>query len=291
MKQLIIGIDGGDEEILGYFQMPFYESLITKSKRLHLVEDCWSRGWAEMYTGMHARETKAFYELPNLDGTLKFNRRYSWKTSLENPKCKMLWDVLESQGVNSLFMNIPTTFPCPEMKHGCFVAGAGGGLNNVSEIPDGLCSDPSIKEDLNLAGYIVDLRYKTSGIKDLDELFEKLNQMMMKRAECFVTLCKKKKTEFGFLVFRATTIVQYVARSEIEELANLFKEYGNDYKPVKKIHKLLIGHFRLLDDALKHIFTELSPEKYIVTADHGCVPFKKGWMLIIYWLNKIYRVK
>ncbi|MGC6582162.1 MAG: alkaline phosphatase family protein [Akkermansiaceae bacterium] len=276
MKHLVIGIDGGTERILRYFEMPFTKELIEKSRMRELQEDVWSRGWAEMYTGMHARETRAFYELPNLDGTHRFNRKFGYRTASENPQTRFLWDELDEKGVKSLFMNIPTTYPAPKLKHGVFVAGAGGGLNDVSTIPDGLCQPPESKEILEDAGYVVDLRYGPSGIKELEVLFQKLNEMMVKRAEGFVKLAKQYGSEFGFLAFRATTIVQYVAMSEIEMIIGDLEmpEIGQaaDERP---IHALIKEHYRELDRALEHLFTELQPEHFILTADHGHVPFLK----------------
>ncbi len=278
MKKLVIGIDGGTERILRYFEMPFTHRLLEDSVSCELNEDVWSRGWAEMYTGKHARETRAFYELPNLDGTHRFNRKFSYQDAAKNPEVEFLWDKLDRAGVKSLFMNIPTTFPAPKLEHGVFISGAGGGLNDVSTIPDGLCHPPEVREELEAADYVVDLRYAPSGIKELETLFQKLDEMMLRRAEGFVKLAKSHGSEFGFLAFRATTIVQYVAMSEIEMIIGEIDMpelgQGGD-KPDRLIHRLIKEHYRNLDRALEHIFTELQPENYILTADHSHVPFLK----------------
>jgi len=278
MKQIVIGIDGGDERILNYFDMPYFKSLREKSKSFEMKEDRWSRGWVEMYTGMHARETNAFYEMPMMDGTMRFTRKYSWRDAEENSNVKFLWGQLDGAGVRSVFMNIPTTFPAPQMKNGAFVAGAGGGLNNFSTIPEGLCSDADTEKLLTELGYVVDLRYKSSGITELEKLFEKLDEMMLKRAECFVKTCKHQNADFGFLAFRATTIVQYVAMSEIEMLCgkqNYTDLIANPEEKERPIHAMLKKHYKNLDKALEIIFTSLDPEHYVLTADHGCVPFLK----------------
>ncbi|MDA7917074.1 hypothetical protein N9B13_00960 [Akkermansiaceae bacterium] len=258
--------------------MPFTHKLLQESVSETLHEDVWSRGWAEMYTGLHARETKAFYQLPYLDGTHRFHRKYSWKDSLENSEVKPMWDLLDERGIKTLFMNIPTTYPTPDLKNGVFVAGAGGGLNDLSKIPDGLCSSNATRDRLEDLGYIVDLRYGTSGITELEVLFKSLDEMMLKRAECFVALAKEHQSDFGFLAFRATTIVQYVAYSEIEilmgesEMSELGLQGTSEERP---IHGLLHEHYRNLDKALELIFNELSPENFILTADHSTVPFLK----------------
>lgn len=278
MNQLIIGIDGGDERILRHFEMPFVHSLFERSASHELREDVWSRGWAEMYTGRHARETKAFYEMPALDGTRRFHRKFSWKDSAQNPEVKFLWDLVDESGIKSLFMNIPTTFPTPTLKHGVFVAGAGGGLNDVSKIPDGLCSSDEARRILEDSGYVVDLRYKPSGITELEVLFAELDKMMERRAEGFVKLARHFGSEFGFIAFRATTIVQYVAMSEIEmligglEMPELFSGPDSAERP---IHRLIKQHYRALDRVIEHLFTELDPKHFILTADHGHAPFLK----------------
>lgn len=274
MKFLVVGIDGGDERIMNHFNMPFFRSLFKDSKSYDLNEDRWSRGWAEMYTGEHARESGAFYELPELDGTMRFHRRYSWEKAAENPIVKYLWDRLDEEGISSVFMNIPTTYPAPKIQHGRFISGAGGGLNNVKTIPDDLCSDAETKKILEKMNYVVDLRYATSGIKILEELFEKLNDMMLKRAEAFVAICNKDRSDFGFIAFRATTIIQYIAMSEIEHLIESGKTKGGGGNcDDRAIHQLLREHYSVLDGVLKLIWDSLNPERYILTADHGCVPF------------------
>ena len=52
MELLIIGIDGGDERIIRGMDMPFLQSLIEKSHSRKLTEDIYSRGWAEIMTGL-----------------------------------------------------------------------------------------------------------------------------------------------------------------------------------------------------------------------------------------------
>ena len=278
MKQLVIGIDGGTERILRHFDMPFTSGLLEKSAIKRPNEDVWSRGWAEMYTGLHAREPKAFYEMPALDGSHRFHRKFGWKDATGNPGVRFLWDALDQAGVRSLFMNIPTTFPAPPMKHGVFIAGAGGGLNDVSTIPDGLCSSEEARRLLEEMGYVVDLRYQPSGITELAVLFERLDEMMTRRAEGFVRLAKHYESEFGFLAFRATTIVQYVALSEIEMLIggmDMPELGGPEESRERPIHAMLREHYRKLDAALELLFTELQPGSFILTADHGHVPFLK----------------
>lgn len=262
MKQLIIGIDGGDLEIFNKFEMPFLHSLIENNKSIKLEEDLLSRGWVEIISGKHARENKSFYIMPKLDGTHDFTLNYSYKDLKENNDGDLLiWELAEKKNLKVGIMNVPTTYPAPKV-NGFFVSGAGGGLYSVKGIPREMCDSEKTLDILKKKEYIIDLRFKPSGIEDIDILFKKLEEMLLKRTESFIDLSKKENPELAFLVFRAPSVIFYLAMSEIE------------YKYNKIWNNKMEHFFELFDDNLKKIFNELNPENFIITADHGMVSQK-----------------
>ena len=259
MKLLIVGIDGGDRRVFERFRMPFFESLLNENRSLQISEDLFSRGWAEMLTGQHGRETKGFYMYPKADGTHAFSLSYSLKEMTQNTSEPLLWDLIESRGFRAGIMNVPTTYPAPAVQ-GFFVSGAGGGLTKVSAIPPEMVSGEFVTEVLRKHNYMVDLRLIPSGIDHLAYLFQLLEAMMLNRTRAFVELCLKHRTDVSFIAFRAPVVVTYLAMSEI-----LFEHRGSN----ATWQALLAHFFELFDEILRTLFTELSPDRFVLTADHG----------------------
>ncbi len=275
MKQLIIGIDGGDREIFSQVSMPYLHELFEDCCTFKLTEDLLSRGWAEILSGKYARDTKAFYMKPKLDGTRDLVFRFSLKDMLSNPEVSPIWEIPTRCNQKVGMMNVPTTFPAQPVE-GFFVSGAGGGVNKVEGIPEDLCYPKSLAKELEELSYVIDIRVGTAGIRDIQLLFDKLNEMQEKRVEAFIRLCKQHQTDFGFIATRATTDIQYLAMSELQSYfayrrGELTEEEANQHAIwFENFEK----HYILLDNLLKRLIKELNPEHFIVTSDHGAVPYK-----------------
>ena len=257
METLVIGIDGGDLKVFQHFEMPFLHHLIENNKSLSLHEDLMSRGWVEIISGCHARDTKAFYMMPKCDGTHDFTLNYSFDDLKENFNGDLLWDIPQKYREKVGIMNVPTTYPAPEVD-GFFVSGAGGGLTKVDGIPTAMCSSQEVKDFLEGIQYILDIRFKPSGIEDTDKLFDDLENMMAKRTDAFTDLSLSHEIDFGFLVYRAPVVLLYLAMYEIV-----------DGESSSHIKVRLSSFFSKLDKNLEKIFNKLEPKNFILTADHG----------------------
>jgi predicted AlkP superfamily phosphohydrolase/phosphomutase len=276
MKLLTIGIDGGDRRIIEAMPMPFLQGLIAKNSAPEIKGDLYSRGWAEIYTGKHCLETGAFYMHPKLDGSRGFTQSYNYKTSADRG-VPMLWDLLNKAGMKVGFMNIPTTSPAPEVE-GFFVGGGGGGVSKTDGVPINLCDSENTQQELEKLDYIPDLRLGGDKIERLSELFDRLDEILKIRRDAFLKLSKIHQPEFGFLCFRVTTTVQYLAMSEIEamiasqELADI-EGHVNPPK-LNPAQERIQRHFSLLDKYLSEVFEELEPEEWLLCADHGASQYK-----------------
>ncbi|WP_346992889.1 hypothetical protein [Alteromonas gracilis] len=120
MDLLVIGIDGGTKEIIDNLPMPFTQSLFKTAKSKTLTEDLISRGWAEVLTGQHAADTKAFYLMPCADKSYDFSASYSKKDMVNESPSKPLWEVLNESGASVGIVNVPTTGPVDEV-NGFFI--------------------------------------------------------------------------------------------------------------------------------------------------------------------------
>ena len=273
MKQLIIGIDGGDEQLIRKLPMPFLNGLLDSAHTQKLTEDLLSRGWVQILCGEHARETKAFYMVSQCDGTPEIKFKYSLTELLSNEEVTPIWK-LPPEGSSVGMMNVPTTFPAPEV-NGFFVSGAGGGVNKVDGIPEALCHPKSLARDLEELGYVIDLRFGTAGIKEINVLFDRLCELLERRADAFEKLVSQYSSDFGFVTFRAPTVVQYLAMSEMELYFERALGKSNATHAATETWKT--GFERLygvLDQCIKRAFEAAGAEQWIITSDHGAVPYK-----------------
>ena len=273
MKQLIIGIDGGDESILSRMKMPFLNGLLQENHTEKFTEDLLSRGWVEILSGKYARDTKAFYMVPQCNGTPELKFKYSLTDLLSNEEVTPIWRVPPT-GSRVAMMNVPTTFPAQEVD-GFFVSGAGGGVNKVDGIPPELCYPQSIVPLLEQSDYKIDIRFGTAGITEIDGLFDQLCSMLEKRAEVFQQLFAENPVDFAFVCFRAPTVVQYLAMSE---MCNYFAQQegkkGFVHEATEKWKRGFERLYLTLDTCIEKTLQCTSPEHWILTSDHGAVPYR-----------------
>lgn len=283
MKFLIVGIDGGTQRIFEAFEMPFVHKMIQDGVAREMDEDLFSRGWAEIVNGETAEHTRAFYMGPKMDGTHGFSISYKTQES-EAYGVEPIWNVAAKTGAKIGVMNVPTSSPGADV-NGFMVGSGGGGVNKVEGLPEGLVYPKEVQDFLEAQDYIVDIRLTTSGINNIEDLFEKLILKERKRAKAYVELCRKYQIDFGFLVDRATTIVQYLCMSEIETFiaSKSMPEFAAKTQGIdpeeKGVAALLKKFYKALDDNLRYVFESLQPEYCLLTADHSTVPYKyKGNM-------------
>ncbi len=278
MKILMVGIDGGDMDLISGLDMPFLQSLVATGASRELTEDIMSRGWAEILTGVHGADTRGLYMRPKLDGSYQFTTSFGVKDIQNNQDVVPLWKLAENYGSKVGIMNVPTTGPAPDVD-GFLIAGGGGGVDKVDGLSDSLFYPRDARSILEENDYIVDLRLTSEGITSFDVLIDRLNVIVQNRAKSYISLVQKYKTDVGFLCFRVSTVLQYLAMSEIQAILSMrsMPEIGSKDPTAapnySKVQKRILEHFKVLDDAIKLVFDTLAPENYIITSDHGAVPY------------------
>ena len=293
MKMLIVGIDGGDLEIMKHFDMPFVHKFLEENTNIELEEDLFNRGWAEILTGKEGADTRAFYMSPILDGSHRFSTKFSMQELEKDHDVVPLWELLEMQGINYCMMNIPTTSPVYKTDKGVIVGGGGGGINSTDGIPDTMVSSKEVKDYLESKNYLTDIRRGSTDFEKTADFFSSLNMMQANQTECFIDLCKKNKTDFGFFTTRSSTEIQYLARSEIDshmainQMAELMP--GSNEKSI--IHADLEQHYLELDQHLEKLYCELNPEHFVITSDHNVVSCKFYGNTNAFLLHEGYLVK
>jgi predicted AlkP superfamily phosphohydrolase/phosphomutase len=273
MKMFVLGIDGGDENIFRSFDMPNYRRIAENNYDIRITEDLWSRGWAKMLTNSDVLGSGAVYEKPLADGSRRFTQRFSRDEIDGNPRITSLWRLLNDRGVSTGLMNIPGTFPAATV-NGFFVSGAGAGVGKIDAITDELCSSQDVKDVLEKRRYIADTRLIASGVQDEEAFFERLEAMLRNRADVFIELARMHEIEFGMLAIMATSRVQYFAMHDIQRLVSTSLECDTRHQGLSSIQERIKRLYTILDETIGVLFKELSPEQFILTADHGAVPFR-----------------
>lgn len=271
-KILVLGIDGGEREVLKRLELPFLSKLFAENETLDIKEDLFSRGWAEMYTGQHAHETGAFYLRPLLNGTRSFNKSFGYTEASFDPE-QFLWRVAERRGHKVGWVNVPTVSPSDKID-GFFIGGSpgGGGKSDIGrEFDDNQAFPKEVCDYLRSIGYIADIRVlPTSKFDGIAGFFEVLKEMVGKQVEAFLKYSSECDVTFGFFAIRAVVAVQNIAMSEIK--ASFFNDPGHDWESPWKSH--LHDFFLFIDDAVRRVFEAFEPDHFIITSDHGTVSYE-----------------
>ena len=270
MKSLVYGIDGGDSRIFDCFDMPFYEELSKKMSSLNIEEDLLNRGWSEIVTGRKGMDTGGLYMSPNLDGSHGFSMTYRMADVPSKTTTKLLWDEIGS-GVKVGVMNIPSLNPVPKV-NGFVVGSAGAGISRIKNISPDVAFPESVAKYLEKAGYIPDIRVGPSGITRIEELFSEVKRMERVRVDCFIDLVKKKDIQFGFLVDRATAVIQYLFMSEIKAIMDRDCGATPDFEPTPLVESLLRDFYSFLDNNIQKLYEILGDNQFVLVSDHGQEP-------------------
>jgi predicted AlkP superfamily phosphohydrolase/phosphomutase len=267
MRTLVIGVDGASVETFNRGWTPYIESLIRKGYQLDLTEDLVSRGWVEVFTGKHALETGALYDLPMANGSLQWTTKFNIKKIPGwGRETKPIWQVLNEKGYSVGIMNIPTTFPAPKV-NGFFVSGGGGGANVVREATSDLCYPKDIVNYLQSIGYIVDERMPELYENRCDSADEVVSRFILKnkkRTEAFIQLSKEKNIDFGFVVYKTSSVMmEFFTVPELEKM----KKGENNVDA--NLLKLSEEYYQEFDKQIKELVESFENAEVIFVSDHS----------------------
>ncbi len=267
MKVLLIGMDGAH---IGAFKRgwtPYIESLIEKGTNLNLKNDLVSRGWLEIATGQHASVTGAMYDKPKADGTHQWNLKFSINDIPDlGTTVKPIWQAINETGHRVGVMNLPTVFPAPKV-NGFFISGGGGGAPVVATPTADLCYPKDVLSTLLENEYIVDQRVPQLIVErkltTSSSIFKELIRMNNRRTSAFIELAKKTKIDFGFIVYKTTSVItETILTSEFKK----FKENSNS-----EVVNSAEQYYRAFDQELKRLHDEFPQASVVIVSDHGSI--------------------
>lgn len=270
MKVLLVGMDGAHTGAFQREWTPFVSSLLEKGKQLNIVNDLLSRGWLEIATGQHASVTGAMYDKPKVDGSLEWSLEFCIHDIPGfGETVKPLWQALNERGHSVGIMNLPTTFPAPSV-NGFFVSGGGGGAPVTQAATKELCYPQEISGELNQMGYIVDDRlYQLVVDKKLvspGEIFTQLAHKNRKRTECFLALNKRFDVDFGFVVYKTSSVLA-------ETILNTewVRRDGTGNQQDENLELAIRKYYEAFDGEIRALHEAYPGAEIVFVSDHGTI--------------------
>lgn len=270
MKVLLIGMDGCHKEVFQRGWTPFISDLLKKQRHLDIENDLLSRGWLEISLGEHAIKTKALYDKPKADGSLAWTKKFSLPDVPElGSNVKGLWEKLNENGYSVGIVNVPTTYPAPEV-NGFFISGGGGGAPVVERATEELCYPREILPILENNGYIVDNRlYELVVDKKLTtarQILQRLSDKNERRTKTFIELDRKYNVDFGFVVYRTASVL-----AESFYNAELCRRRNPENAHDEDLMDALSEYYRNFDSQVERLVSMYPGVNVIFVSDHGTV--------------------
>ncbi len=268
MKLLMIGMDGASRNTFERGWTPYISKLLADGKDLGLKTDLYSRGWLEIVTGEDWSITTAMYDRP------KCNRTSEWSEKFKiddipglGETIKPIWQRLNEKGYSVGIMNVPTTFPAPEVE-GFFVSGGGGGASVVDKPTPELCFPQSIVTELLEEDYIVDERIEQliveKKVPSQNEIFDRLAYKNEMRTNNFIRLSQKFHVDFGFVVYKTSSVL-----AEGFAQVDWHKYLKGDDSVDKELLLAIENYYRKFDLEVEKLHSAFPDAELLFVADHG----------------------
>jgi len=268
MKVLLIGMDGCHKEVFKRGWTPFISGLLQSKRHLDLHNDLISRGWLEISLGQHATVTSALYDKPKANGSLDWTTKFGIEdVSENNGEVIPIWQTLNERGYSVGIMNVPTTFPAPNV-NGFFVSGGGGGAPVVEGATKDLCFPFDILPILHENDYIVDNRlYELVVDKNLgtpEKIFTRLAYKNERRTDSFIELDRRFNVDFGFIVYKTSSVLA-------ETLLNA--EYCRRKNSKNATDESLVDavrtYYKNFDEQVEKLSNAYPDVEIVFVSDHG----------------------
>ena len=271
MKLLMIGMDGAHLGAFNRGWTPFIESLLKQQTAYKVNNDLYSRGWLEIATGQHAQKTSAMYDRPKCGGSKEWTLELKFGDITPLLEHTLpLWHAVNTAGYRVGIMNLPTTFPAPQVD-GFFVSGGGGGAPVTEIATDELCHPKEVKTILEDIGYIVDQRLYQLVVdkkkKDAKQIFEQMAFKNRLRTNAFIELDRTYNVDFGFIVYKTSSV--FAETFYTTEIARR-KNSGNvaDSKAIQALE----DYYRNFDHEIEKLRSAYPDAELIFVSDHGTEP-------------------
>lgn len=237
-RTLLIGVDAGDfrtiDPMLEAGELPNLRGLIEDGFRGTLSSSIppWTpTAWTSLTTGKNPGKHGIFdFKIPGTDELVD-------STDIQT---NAIWDYLSEAGESSIVVNVPVTYPAPEID-GVLVPGyLGPEADDAIAHPDGILDE--LQEEIG--EYRI---YKSDEVSDGQPLCDEYLRLMQMRADAITYLCNEYEWSFAMVQFQRTDTV--------------FHELPED--------QYIESVYRKLDDCIGQLLSTVDADNVLVVSDHG----------------------
>ena len=263
-------MDGASYDIFERGWTPFISKMLQRGENFKPINDLMSRGWIEIASGKHGIKTGALYDFPKCDGSYNWSTEYSLSLRKQYDTAgEWFWNHFNNRGSTVGVLNLPTTFPAPEVK-GFFISGGGGGAPVVSAPTEELVYPKNILKTLLEKGYIVDERISQlvldEGVKNVSQIIERLKIKNQRRVETLIKLVKDNPINIGFITFKTSSVmVETLIQMDLQK-----KKIGEKYDT--HLIEAMKDYYEHFDNLVKMLVNDIDPNSIILISDHGMTP-------------------
>jgi predicted AlkP superfamily phosphohydrolase/phosphomutase len=279
-KLLVIGLDGGTFKVIDPLieegKLPNIERFIKEGVRgelLSTMPPVTGPAWSSFMTGKSPGAHGIFDFVRPLPDD--FRRRI---VNYKHIKSKTLWSILSENGKKIGIINVPLTYPPPEV-NGFLVSGM-----LTPSIKSQHTYPASLSNELNekFGQYILDIWWQHYGPRRIENFLQDLIYCTNKRGKIALHLMQNREWDFFMTVFIGTDRVQHAL------WRLLFLTSKHDLSRANKaIRELILEYYQLVDDIIGRIFSKIEKRaNLIIMSDHGFGPLK-GKVYINKWLKDL----
>lgn len=264
-KVLVIGLDGAEWSLINrLFEKGELQNLKELSKRggsaelQSTVPSISPVAWASFATGKNPGKHGIYSFVELKDGVVIPN-------TSEDIKERKLWNITSENGLESIVVNVPMTFP-PEKMKGKMVSGYLSVGDSAFTYPE------ELGKKLKGKGYKIEALSEGFEEENRKEFLEKLDETVEKRTDVALELMEQEGWDLFVIVFTG-----------LDRLQHYYWKYMD--RKGSKYNGAIYNHYRKLDEMLGKFIENSGDAETIVMSDHGFTDLR-GEVYLNHWLRK-----
>ena len=229
-RVLVLGFDGLDWLLLNTFikngYLPNFKDITRsesalKSVLLSTVPPMSPPAWASIASGMKPEE-HGIFDFLQVD---KLRAKIVLSIAKFH-KLTKIWNILDQMGKRCIVLGFPLMSRPEKLNHGITVVGAFARSERMAWPAE---IDLFLKRiQYNPSPYFK--KFEALLYVDPDEAFRKSLALFRERARCFLSLLKKYRWDFAFVVFSDTDLLQHFFFHEIDKMIRVYKEFDSIFR-------------------------------------------------------------
>ncbi len=281
-KVVVIGLDGATFDILDPLcqkgKLPNIARLIKKGARgtlMSTMPPVTGPAWVSFMTGKNPGKHGVFDFVKAMGNDVR--RRI---ISQRDIKAKTLWSILSENDKKIGVINVPVTYPPPEV-NGFLISGMlTPNLDTEFTYPSSLYRELTDE----IGEYVLDVWWEPYGERGVKEFLQRLMFCTIQRAKASLYLMESRKSDFFMTVFTGTDRLQHSLWDVIfREVTDSPPRSSNE----QEIRDLIVKYYQTIDTYIGR-FADIAGEdtNIVIISDHGFGHLKKEFY-VNKWLEDL----